>query len=739
MYRVLMFFKLLPLAISLRGGFLPFARTIIRVVRNEGVNGLRLRVIRTQKSQQFLTAKDKQGSKNTDLYQISEVDNTSNSLKVSIIVPNYNHKHYLRQRLESIYNQTYENFEVILLDDCSTDGSQEILLEYAERFSGKTKCYFNEVNSGGVFNQWKKGLELATGDLVWIAESDDYCTTNLLAELVKYFANQAIMLAFCRSDFVVNEPPVRIWTTEGYWEGTTLSYWKDGFIKSAHWLVNNGWGIKNIIPNVSSAVFRHPGSMDIFASPEWTNLQLCGDWIFYLSLIRGGLVAYDINATNFYRQHASGTSINIQKSNNYYREHEVVARYLVSLYRLDHDVLNRQREELYSHWEITKNKHSLDEFNSLYNIDNIQEFAKKRKPNLVMVAYALVAGGGETFPILLANLFKAYGYSVTLFNANYAKTDPGVRKMLNQNIPLLEVAKIESVVDILADIGAEIVHTHYACMDTIFAACLAEKPEIKQVVTLHGMYEMMEPQHLASSLAILNQKIDSFVYIAEKNLAPFSKSFRDTKKFTQINNTLPVYAINPILRSELGIEAEDFVLCLVSRAIPEKGWEEAIQAVIWARNNSKRKIHLLMLGKGLEYERLKAKTKSDFVHFLGFRANTRDYFAMADVGFLPSRFKGECSPLVLIDCILSGRPMIASNIGEIATMLSAKTGLAGEIFDLQDWAVPVETVGKIIANLANNQDYYELLKRRAPEVASKFDVKIMIEKYDQVYQGCMTH
>ena len=65
---------------------------------------------------------------------------------VSIIVPNYNHEKYLKQRLDSIFNQTYSNFEVILLDDCSSDSSQTILLEYAKN-PKVSYCIFNEFNS----------------------------------------------------------------------------------------------------------------------------------------------------------------------------------------------------------------------------------------------------------------------------------------------------------------------------------------------------------------------------------------------------------------------------------------------------------------------------------------------------------------------------------------------------------------------------------------------------------------
>lgn len=76
---------------------------------------------------------------------------------VSVIVPNYNHVKYLRQRLESIYNQTYNKFEVILLDDASTDESVEVLKEYQSKYSEKTTLVINDQNSGNTFKQWKKG------------------------------------------------------------------------------------------------------------------------------------------------------------------------------------------------------------------------------------------------------------------------------------------------------------------------------------------------------------------------------------------------------------------------------------------------------------------------------------------------------------------------------------------------------------------------------------------------------
>jgi glycosyltransferase involved in cell wall biosynthesis len=103
---------------------------------------------------------------------------------VSVIIPNYNHAAYLNERIDSVLNQTFRDFEVILLDDCSTDNSREIIESYRghEKIS---QIEYNEVNSGSTFIQWKKGLDLAQGDWIWIAESDDVASNEFLSNAIE--------------------------------------------------------------------------------------------------------------------------------------------------------------------------------------------------------------------------------------------------------------------------------------------------------------------------------------------------------------------------------------------------------------------------------------------------------------------------------------------------------------------------------------------------------------------------
>lgn len=725
--------RAVPRAVSFYQGSLWLAiRRVLGVLKREGLRG----VIRRAN---ILMHRASTGSSDPSIALYGDVPPLAPGFmpKVSIIVPNFNHAEYLQERLESIYGQTYGNTEVILLDDCSSDDSVAILRHYAERYPDKTICRFNEANSGGVFHQWKKGMELATGELVWIAESDDYCSANLLEELVRSFQNRAVMLAFARTESVRGTPPMKVWDSEENLKDLGLEIWGRPFVKSAHALVKSGWVAKNIIPNVSGAVFRHPGQMGLLNDDQWLRLRMCGDWVFYLSIVRGGLVAYSPDATNYYRQHSLNTSVNAQIEDLYYREHEIVALYMATLFRLDRADFEWQETHLYQHWCSRRGESQLEEFKKLYDLDKILRRTEVRKPNIVMAVYALAAGGGETFPIMLANLLHDRGYAVTLLNCKEQPTEPGVRRMLQGSIPLLELERLELAGAVFSDIGVELVHSHHAGVDVTLATLLFSNQDIRQIVSMHGMYEMMTAAQLKTLMPLLKHQIDRFVYTAEKNLSPFSLEFRQEKSFTKIDNALALTEISPVSRDGLQIGADDFVLCMVARAIPEKGWEEAIDAVVWASARSSRKVHLLLIGEGPEFDRLKPQTLEGFIHFLGFQSNIRDYFAASDLGFLPSRFKGESSPLVLIDCLQSGKPVLASNIGEIRRMLDSEDGLAGALFDLENWTIPVEAVGQIILTLANDHRAYQDLLCSTPLAATKFEPRRMVEKYEVVYSECL--
>ncbi len=118
--------------------------------------------------------------------------------KVTVITPNYNHARYLPQRLESILNQTFQDFELIILDNASTDNSREVIESYKK--DPRVRAIFNAENNGSTFKQWNLGLSHANGEYIWFAESDDYADPTLLATLVdRLDRHPNVGLAFCQS------------------------------------------------------------------------------------------------------------------------------------------------------------------------------------------------------------------------------------------------------------------------------------------------------------------------------------------------------------------------------------------------------------------------------------------------------------------------------------------------------------------------------------------------------------
>lgn len=661
----------------------------------------------------------------------------TNPVTVSIIVPNYNHAPYLRKRLDSIYQQTYPHTHVILLDDASSDDSRNILSEYAHRYPNKTTCHFNDNNSGGVFHQWLKGFEAATGDLIWIAESDDYCTLDFLEKLVVVFENHAVRIAFCRTEFVEDDNEQSIWNTQNYLHDLRLRIWDEKFIASAHALTKHAWVDKNVIPNVSSCIFRHPHQLPLLYDKIWKSMRLCGDWIFYLALARGGLVGYDPSATNYYRQHATNTSVTAHRKKVYYQEHRIAQDYLAGYYQLHDNDLDRLKEQAYKHWCIHKGFGERAAFEQIFDND-ITTSRIQRRLNIAIATYALVAGGGETLPLMLANLLHQRGHAVTVIDFNQLPAENGIRSMLSPDIPLLTLSNPLLLPAIVKDMGINIFHSQHSWVDMTAAALLSYKKTCKHVVTLHGMYEMMAPELLASLQTNL-EKVDTFVYTAAKNLTPFSAELQIRKRFKRINNAILATSYTPFERSELGINADDFVLCMVARGRADKGWREAIESVLLANASSERSIRLLLIGDGEEPERLKPLYfNQGHIHFLGFQSQIRSFLSSSDMGFIPSRFPGESFPLVLIDSLMCGKPVLASAIGEIETMLATNEGPAGIVFPLEDWQISIPKLAELISSIANDREHYRCLLRRVDSAACNFDPNRMVKEYEHLYNKLCT-
>ena len=215
---------------------------------------------------------------------------------VSVIIPNYNHARFLDERIQSVLNQTYQNFEVIILDDKSTDNSVEVINKYKDN-PHVSHIVVNEENSGSPFKQWYRGISMAKGGWIWIAESDDSCDNRLLERLVNGI-KENVIVSFCRSTRM-NSSGQSI--PFNYQDCLPESLWMDGMEFISHYL-----GKKCVICNASSAIFKKEVAKII--PTDFQNYRACGDWLFWIYLVSKGYVTYTNEPLNYFRSHETNTT-----------------------------------------------------------------------------------------------------------------------------------------------------------------------------------------------------------------------------------------------------------------------------------------------------------------------------------------------------------------------------------------------------------------------------------------------
>lgn len=261
---------------------------------------------------------------------------------VSIIVPCYNHAAYLEERIESILNQSYKNFEIVILDDCSTDHTAEILSKY-EQHPKVSHCLLNKQNSGSTFHQWNKGIALAKGELIWIAESDDVADEKFLEIMVQQFQrNSNLNLAYSQSHRMNAKGEIT-----GSWKTHTdhldAQQFEQSFTMLGLEFVKRYFQEKNIIPNASAVIFKKSIFNDVgAANPE---LKYIGDWDVWYRILSKGELYFHHQCLNYFRYHDTSVIAKAFKDNERPIELEMqVTLFFKNLliFFKDDPVLNRQ-------------------------------------------------------------------------------------------------------------------------------------------------------------------------------------------------------------------------------------------------------------------------------------------------------------------------------------------------------------------------------------------------------------
>lgn len=227
--------------------------------------------------------------------------------QVSVIIPNYNHGPFLRDRIESVLNQTLQEIELLIVDDCSTDNSREIIKTY-EHHPKVSLVIYNSQNSGSPYSHWSGLLNKANAEWIWVAESDDLADPRFLESLVPLAkSSPEVSLVYCDSQIrrtAINGAAVTYaqLKNEKYktlkWSQT---YRQDGKAELNEWLKKDC-----TINNVSAVLFRKSYAKNSVS--QLNGFRYHGDWMFYIGMAEQGEIIYHSGAMNEYREHAGNHS-----------------------------------------------------------------------------------------------------------------------------------------------------------------------------------------------------------------------------------------------------------------------------------------------------------------------------------------------------------------------------------------------------------------------------------------------
>lgn len=225
--------------------------------------------------------------------------------KISVIVPNYNYAHTLEERLVSIWDQDYPIFETIVLDDKSTDNSIEVIKRLSKKYKRTIRLFVNEKNSGSPFAQWKKGVEKARGNLVWIAEADDLSKPSFINKLLPFFEDDEVGMVYCQSEQIDENGNHLANNYLYYTDQISKKKWKNNYVLHGQQEIIEGFAVMNTILNVSSVIWRKELILPLMKNniKDVKRFNVAGDWFLYIKALEKTKIGFCADSLNIHRRH----------------------------------------------------------------------------------------------------------------------------------------------------------------------------------------------------------------------------------------------------------------------------------------------------------------------------------------------------------------------------------------------------------------------------------------------------
>lgn len=341
-------------------------------------------------------------------------------------------------------------------------------------------------------------------------------------------------------------------------------------------------------------------------------------------------------------------------------------------------------------------------------------------------------------PLLDSQFFSFHQYKLPVVIALFQKI-----KFLNIGMTwLLNFSRVARFRRFVIENKIQLVSSHLMAADTLSAFALQDMKDVVHCVTMHGSYEGFPKAIVKKKREVTFTRVNGVVYLTPRNIEFLSivKSKNPKLRYKQIyngyNHNVFTNDMQVITRAELHIPADAFVFIQVARGAEDKGWSESIRAFLRLKEEVNANVVLLLVGDGEYLSILKEKYHTfPEIIFYGYSGNPIPLIQISNVGMLPTYYKGESLPNTVIEYLFCGKPVLASNIGEIKNMIGAGTSLpAGYTFNLSAGGPIIfsELIEKMASYVSNSSLYKEHAANTQIQIA-KFRMEYCISQYEEFF------
>ena len=382
---------------------------------------------------------------------------------------------------------------------------------------------------------------------------------------------------------------------------------------------------------------------------------------------------------------------------------------------------------------------------------------------ILIVTEALVLGGAETFVLRLARQLRQDGHSAELLCLNPDLDDPRLVAQFDDipvhRVPMsgLRTAKRLDRVGRMFGIdlqlqqrraarwveqnllgGYDIHHTNLFGADWLFTLLKRRHPGNRIVSTLHGDYALYEERAKGTEGSrVINWRtkraetiraVDRWVTISRAQHRQFASLFGvNPAMLVEIPNG---YAPPSPVREVAGPAGGPTTFVMVARGMREKGWGFLVEAFGQLRGDCR----LVLVGEGAFLDQLRQRHGDDpHIKFAGVHPNPAVLIGECDIFVHPSIYKAESLPTVIIEALFAGLPVIATEVGEVATMIAAPSGeLAGTLVS-PDEATLTDQLAEAMQAYLDDPALRHRHAALAPAAFAKFDMGQCAAAYARLY------